>query len=268
MSCHIILKSYHLQAGDVLLLDTGSQFLANHKSDRNFALVAEVANSQPPRFDRVAIALLCAVSAIVLFIAEVTDLFTAAAAASAVMLLSGCLSGTAARNSVKWDIVVTIAAAFGLSNALESTGATFLQPATQLACANVAHCFAHHSALPVGAAKAIADVLVAAGRAAGGSIFIQVAMYLATVLLSNIVANNAAAALMYPIAINVAKSEGLDKQLMAYLLMLAASASFAVPFGYQTNLMVYGAGGYSFRDFLRFGGPLQVCLSAHTSIVS
>lgn len=101
-------------------------------------------------------------------------------------------------------------------------------------------------------------MLVSAGRAAGGSIAIQVAMYLATVLLSNIVANNAAAALMYPIAINVAKSEGLDKRLMAYLLMLAASASFAVPFGYQTNLMVYGAGGYSFKDFLRFGGPLQV----------
>lgn len=110
----------------------------------------------------------------------------------------------------------------------------------------------------VGAAEAIADVLVSAGRAAGGSIAIQIAMYLATVLLSNIVANNAAAALMYPIAINVAKSENLDKRLMAYLLMLAASASFAVPFGYQTNLMVYGAGGYSFKDFLRFGGPLQV----------
>lgn len=111
-----------LQAGDVLLLDTGSQFLINHKSDRNFALVAEVANSQPPRFERVVIALVCAVGAIILYIAEVTDLFTSAAAASAIMLLTGCLSGAAARNSVKWDIIVTIAAAFGLSNALESTG--------------------------------------------------------------------------------------------------------------------------------------------------
>lgn len=87
---------------------------------------------------------------------------------------------------------------------------------------------------------------------------IQVAMYLATVMLSNVVANNAAAALMYPIAINVATSEGIDKRLMAYLLMLAASASYAVPFGYQTNLMVYGVGGYAFKDFLRFGGPIQV----------
>eukprot|EP00892_Ulva_mutabilis_P002422 jgi/Ulvmu1/12180/UM085_0044.1 len=222
-----------LAAGDVLLLDTGSQFMINHKSDRTFALVAEVANSQPPRFDRVITALVCAIAAIVLYIAEVTELFTSAAMASGIMLLTGCLSAPAARSSIKWDIIVTIAAAFGISNALESTGA----------------------------AKEIADLLVAAGRAAGSSAAIQVAMYVATVVLSNIIANNAAAALMFPIVMNVAESEGLDKKLMAYLLMLAASASFAVPFGYQTNLMVYGAGGYNFKNFLQFGGPMQVVLA-------
>jgi di/tricarboxylate transporter len=106
----------------VLLLDTGAQFLQNHKSDRNFALVAEVANSQPPRFDRVVIACVCAIAAIGLTIAQVLDLFTAAALASAIMLLCGCLSASAARNSVKWDVIVTIACAFGLSNALAGTG--------------------------------------------------------------------------------------------------------------------------------------------------
>ena len=111
-----------MQAGDVLLLDTGTLFLQNHKSDRNFALVAEVDNSQPPRFDRVVIACVCAVVAIVVTITDVVDLFTAAALASGVMLITGCLSASAARNSVKWDVIVTIAAAFGLSNALEETG--------------------------------------------------------------------------------------------------------------------------------------------------
>lgn len=117
-----MLSGYVLQAGDVLLLDTGTHFLQNHRSDRNFALVAEVDNSQPPRFDRVVIACVCAIAAIVLYITEVLDLFTAAALASAIMLMMGCLSATAARNSVKWDVIVTIAAAFGLSNALECTG--------------------------------------------------------------------------------------------------------------------------------------------------
>ena len=112
-----------MQAGDVLLLDTGTLFLQNHKSDRNFALVAEVDNSQPPRFERVVIACVSAIVAIVVTILDVVDLFTAAAMASAVMLITGCLSASAARRSVKWDVIVTIAAAFGLSNALEATGA-------------------------------------------------------------------------------------------------------------------------------------------------
>jgi di/tricarboxylate transporter len=116
-----------------------------------------------------------------------------------------------------------------------------------------------------GAASAIADLLMALGRALGGSAAIQISVYAATALLSNIVANNAAAALMFPIAISVAEAEGLDKDRMAFLLMLAASASFAVPFGYQTNLMVYGAGGYCFKDFVRFGGPLQVRMAGMSS---
>lgn len=101
-------------------------------------------------------------------------------------------------------------------------------------------------------------MLVKAGDAMGGGAAIQVSVYAATVLLSNTVANNAAAALMFPVAANVAIQKGISVNLMSYLLMLAASASFAVPFGYQTNLMVYGAGGYKFGDFVRFGGPMQV----------
>ena len=112
-----------MQAGDVLLLDTGAHFMQHHRKDRNFALVAEVSNSQPPRFDRVIIAVVCAVVAIALAIANVLDLFIGALAASGIMLLTGCLSGEAARRSVKWDVLVTIAAAFGISNAMENTGA-------------------------------------------------------------------------------------------------------------------------------------------------
>lgn len=115
--------------------------------------------------------------------------------------------------------------------------------------------------VPAGAASTIAGLLVSVGDWVGGNASVQVAVYVATVLVSSVVANNAAAALMYPVAINVAKQRGIRTDLMAVLLMLAASASFAVPFGYQTNLMVYGAGGYTFSDFFRFGGLLQVWLT-------
>jgi len=220
-----------LQAGDLLLLDTSRSFLTNHERDPAFALVSEIADSAPPQFDKLLPSLGTAVVMIAVFVAGALDLFVAALLASGVMLATGCLTQEQARASVKWDVIVTIAASFGISAAMEQSGV----------------------------ANAIAKNLVAAGNALGtGKSGILVAIYLATVLLSNVVSNNAAAALMFPIASVSAEQQGIDNAQMSFLLMLAASASFMSPFGYQTNLMVLGPGGYVFGDFLRFGGPMQV----------
>eukprot|EP01026_Neomeris_dumetosa_P046441 TRINITY_DN3953_c0_g1_i4.p1 TRINITY_DN3953_c0_g1~~TRINITY_DN3953_c0_g1_i4.p1 ORF type:complete len:658 (-),score=101.78 TRINITY_DN3953_c0_g1_i4:389-2092(-) len=221
-----------LEPGDVLLLDTGAEFLQNFKNDTNFALVSEVENSSPPRFDKVLIACAAAIAMIIISQISATNisLFNAGLLAAGVMLATRCLSGDQARASIKWDVYITIAAAFGLSTALEKSGG----------------------------AEAIADLLVDIGTSMGGNIWIMVAIYIATALLSNIVANNAAAALMFPIARQVAQEQDIDESLMSFLLMLAASAAFASPFGYQTNLMVYAAGGYNTMDFIRFGGPMQI----------
>lgn len=105
-----------------MLLDTGAHFWNNHKNNPNFALVAEVANSQPPRLGRVFIAVLAAAAAIGTAIAGIMHLSTSAGLASGVMLLTGCLSGEAARKAVKWDVLLTISAAFGISTAMEKTG--------------------------------------------------------------------------------------------------------------------------------------------------
>ena len=135
---------------------------------------------------------------------------------------------------MKWEVIVTIAAAFGISAAMEQSGV----------------------------ASNIASTLVSAGNALGtGEPGILVAVYLATVVLCNIVGNNAAAALMFPIAAGAADKQGIDNAQMSFLLMLAASASFMSPFGYQTNLMVYGPGGYRFTDYLRVGLPLNIILT-------
>jgi len=86
------------------------------------------------------------------------------------------------------------------------------------------------------------------------------AVYFATFLISNVVTNNAAAALIFPIAMNAAEQTGTDVVLMSYCVMLGASASFMSPFGYTTNLMIYGPGGYKYNDFLIIGTPMQVVL--------
>ena len=220
-----------LEAGDVLLLDTSTSFLHDHKADPAFALISEIEDSAPPQFDKLLPSVGTAVVMIAVFVAGALDLFVAALLASGVMLATGCLTQEQARAAVKWEVIVTIAGAFGISAAMEQSGV----------------------------ASAIASTLVSAGNGLGtGKPGILTAVYLATVLLCNIVGNNAAAALMFPIAAGAAEKQGIDNVQMSFLLMLAASASFMSPFGYQTNLMVYGPGGYVFANFLKFGAPMQL----------
>mmetsp|Transcript_84289 Transcript_84289/g.233613 ORF Transcript_84289/g.233613 Transcript_84289/m.233613 type:complete len:1193 (+) Transcript_84289:75-3653(+) len=239
---HATVADVVLHAGDVLLLEAGPSLVAHPTPDVqcSFALVAPLEDSAPPRLRLLVPSILCAVTMLAVYTAGVCSLFVAALFASAVMMLSGCLSQQEARDAVKWDVYVTIAAAFGISKALSNSGL----------------------------AAASAKFLVQAGRSVNlGDAGLYVAVYLATFLISNVVTNNAAAALIFPIAADAAEQEGIDVLSMSFLLMLAASASFMSPFGYQTNLMVYGPGGYKFKDFVWFGFPMQIAQMAISVLV-
>jgi di/tricarboxylate transporter len=83
-------------------------------------------------------------------------------------------------------------------------------------------------------------------------------VFLATTLITQIITNNAAAALAFPIAMSTAERLGVNPMPFIICVMIAASASFSTPIGYQTNLMVYGPGGYRFGDYLRIGIPLNI----------
>jgi di/tricarboxylate transporter len=96
------------------------------------------------------------------------------------------------------------------------------------------------------------------GKAIGGQTAALASMYLVTALLSEILTNNAAAALMFPIAAQVANDLVIEPKMMSIALMLGASAAFISPFGYQCSLMVYTVGNYKTVDFVRFGTLLQV----------
>ncbi len=126
-------------------------------------------------------------------------------------------------------MLVTIAAAFGVGQALASSGLAQI------------------------AAEAMTVL-------AGSNVTLNLALpYLATALFSAVITNNAAAVLMFPVALGMAQNLGADLLPFAITIAMAASASFATPIGYQTNLMVYGPGGYRFTDFLRIGVPLTPC---------
>jgi len=223
-----------LQAGDVLLLEAGPTFIKRGvDNNRSFALLAEVEDSAPPRLTLLIPALLLTVTMLAVYTAGVASLLTCALIASMLMVCIGILSEQEARDAVNWEIYIAIASAFGIGEAMVNSGL----------------------------AEVIANFLVDVGGGVGlGDAGLLGAVYLGTFLISLIVTNNAAAALMFPIALDAAEKTDTDRTIMCFALMLGASASFASPFGYQTNLMVYGPGGYKTKDFLAIGSPLQIVL--------
>merc|ERR1719162_1044263 len=167
------------------------------------------------------------------YTAGVTSLLVSGLIASILMVGFGILSQQEARDAINWDVYVTIACAFGIGTALTNSGV----------------------------AGGIADGLVKLGQAINiGDAGLFGAVYFATFLISNVVTNNAAAALLFPIAMDAAEATGADRQKMSYILMLGASASFMSPFGYTTNLLIYGPGGYKYMDFVVIGTPMQLVL--------
>jgi di/tricarboxylate transporter len=145
----------------------------------------------------------------------------------------GCVSPGDARRSVEWQVLVTIAAALGVGAALQASGA----------------------------ATAVAGALVASTRA-WGAIAALAAVYVIGSILTELVTNNAAAVLLFPFCLETARLYDADPRPFLIALILSASASFMTPIGYQTNMMVYGPGGYRYGDFFRIGAPLNLLLAA------
>ncbi|MFN8641315.1 MAG: SLC13 family permease [Candidatus Binatia bacterium] len=227
----------HLRAGDTLLLECQPAFLAAYRNDRSFALVSEVTRSTPIRHERGGIAVALLVAMIAANALGWVNLFTAGLACAGAMLAARCLTGAEARRALELNVLLAIAASFSVGKALEITGAA------QVLGEGLVHLTA-----PLGRFGTLGGV------------------YLAVMILTELITNNAAAALLFPVAIASAEAAGIPAKAMCYVVMFAASASFMTPIGYQTNLMVYGPGGYRFSDFVRFGAPLQLLLAAITVV--
>jgi di/tricarboxylate transporter len=162
----------------------------------------------------------------------------AAVIAAGLMLVCRCCSGWQARKSVDWVVLVTIAGSLAMGRALEQSGAAgeLGRATTNLAGAN----------------PWVTLVLV----------------YLGTMILTELITNNAAALLMFFVAKSAAADLGVDFTPFVYAIMVAASAAFTSPLGYQTHLMVMGPGGYRFTDFFRVGIPLNLIAMAVTCLVA
>jgi di/tricarboxylate transporter len=163
---------------------------------------------------------------------EVLPTVTSALLAAAATIVLRCCTVKDARRSMEWPVLIAIGASFGLGNALRASGL---------------------------------DQLIASGISAlgtGSPLAGLAATYVLTVVITEMITNNAAAVLAFPLGIALAQQLGVSPMPFVMAVMVGASASFLTPIGYQTNLMVYGPGGYKMADYLRFGLPITLATGA------
>lgn len=230
-----------LRPGDTLLLQTGPHFAEANRNNRDFFLVSSIEQARRVRHERtwIAIGLLALLVVLLVFGGRFgMRPVIAAFLVAGLMIATRCISVADARRTVALDVILTIAAAFGLGKALDSSGA----------------------------AEAIGNLIVASTGSLG-PIFAMGVVYATTIALGLVITSKAAAVLVFPIAMVIAGPLGVDPRPLAIAVAAAAASSFASPISYQTNMMVYGPGGYRFGDFLRVGLPLHVLLLAVALIV-
>ena len=223
-----------LHAGDTLLLEARPNFIRQQGRSRDFFLVSEVGGFHPPNHKGAPVALAITIGMVVLAASGLLSMLEAALVAAGLMIVMGCTSGQAARQAPDWQVLVVIATSFGVGAALQKSGV----------------------------AGVLAEGII--GFAGGNPWATLALLFTATALLTAIATNNVAAVLAFPIALSAAHHMGVDIMPFAITIMVAASASFASPIGYQTNLMVYNAGGYRFADFVRIGLPLTLLVGVVT----
>ncbi|RTR02922.1 SLC13 family permease [Halomonas nitroreducens] len=230
------LGQIRLQPADVLLLEARPPFIERHRQSRDFLLISQVNGAARPAHERAWLAWSILAGVVLLATTGTMSMMNAAMLGAAASVLSGCCSISAAKRGLDTQVLLTIAASFGLGAALEGSGA-----AASLA----------------GAAMALVD---------GNPWWLLIGSYLVVALLTELVTNNAAAVITFPVVMAGAESLGVSPMPFVVGVMFAASASFLTPIGYQTNLMVYGPGGYRVSDYLRVGAPLNL-LSAVVAMV-
>lgn len=217
-----------LRPGDTLLLEANPSFLEERRASRDFYLISPVPNSDPLRHNKAPIAFGILLMMIVLATFGWMDMLHAAALAAVLMIVTGCCSFQQGFRAIDWSVLLVVAAALALGKALEVTGA------------------------------AEAFSLSVLGLAGNNPWAALAMIYAVTTLMTEVITNNAAAAVVFPIALSLSQNLGVSFLPFVVAIMIGASASFSTPIGYQTNLMVYGPGGYKFTDFMRVGIPFNL----------
>ena len=234
---HENISTTPLLAGDALLVEVKRDRLDQLKRSRAFLIVSEVGLPEFRRGKTVP-AMVIITGVVVAAATGLLPIVVAGIVGSLLLILTRCLSVDEAYQAVEWRIIFLLAGVLTLGVAMEKSGT----------------------------ARLISEALIS-GVGGWGPVALVSAFYLLTSLLTEMMSNNATAALMAPVAIASADSLGVDARPFLMAVAFAASASFMTPVGYQTNTLIYGPGQYKFVDFLRVGTPLNLLLWILSSLL-
>ncbi|MHB9287379.1 SLC13 family permease [Halobacteriales archaeon Cl-PHB] len=225
-----------LRVGDTLLVQGPADSLDRLNTSPDFIVAQEV---ERPDWRKAKTPMAVGIVGAVVLVAAATavHIVTAALAGALAMVVTGCLKPGELYDAVQWDVIFLLAGVIPLGIALESTGGATL----------------------------IAESLVLAAPSLPPVVVLGL-LYVVTALLTNVISNNASVVLMIPVAFEAATSIGANAFAFILAVTFAASTAFMTPVGYQTNLFVYGPGGYRFTDYLRVGAPLQAIFAVVTTV--
>ena len=217
-----------LDAGDALLLEVKTERYQQLRQDPSFVIISEIEQIKY-RKRKLIPALIIVAGVIITASLNIAPIVVTAVVGSILLLLVGCLTMEEAYQSIEWRIIFLLAGVLTLEAAMENSGAAPLISKSIIAL--------------------VGD---------WGPIALLSAFYLMTFIFTEMMSNNATAALLAPIAIATANAIGVSPRPFLVAVMFAASASFMTPVGYQTNTLIYGPGQYKFADFLKVGTPLNI----------
>ncbi|MGM7702947.1 SLC13 family permease [Pseudalkalibacillus sp. Hm43] len=219
-----------LRPGDTLLLLTGSDFVRKYQQSSDFYVVSSM--DTPTKFHEDSKKGWLAIGLLITMILTVTfgwlSMFKAMALAVLILIVTKMITPEEAKKYIQFDVLLLIASAFGVGAAMTKSGL----------------------------AAWMAKGLLSLGESLGVFV-ILLFMYILTNIFTELITNSAAAVLMLPIGLELANSLDVSYMGFAVIISIAASASFITPIGYQTNLIVYGPGGYKFKDYVKIGAPLS-----------
>lgn len=232
------LGELRLHVGDTLLLVASRSFRTRWYDRNDFLLVSRITGAEPTRSAKGPLALAIGAAVVLAAATGITGILEASLVGAFAVVVLRVLTPNEAKSSLDFDVLIVIAAAFGLGAAIAKTGL----------------------------ADQVAEGIITTFDGFG-STAVVIGMLLATMALTEMITNNAAAVLMFPIALSAAPEIGMDPRAMAIVIAIGASASFLTPIGYQTNTMVWGPGGYRFGDYARLGIALSVTTIAMVAVM-